>query len=227
MINIIKINEIFEDRTRIILKAINEHVDVRNEIFYIAGNALNNTSRKTDIDIFPVTAGIENTRARIFDLFNPYMIINTKNAMTCTIGKMTVQICNYIYPDLKELVESFDYSHIQIGVKIMDNKMSQIHYTQAYLEARIIGNSEYLYSKYPLSSMIRAAKYKEYGEMSKTRMMISIIHALTDVIERGFKDYDDFKDQLDAVDLGLLPEEMKDIEGNKLIKLFDQLRKDK
>jgi len=50
---------------------------------------------------------------------------------------------------------------------------------------------------------------------------LTILH---DIVDRGFADYNDFKNQLDAVNLGLVPE---DLDGCKdiLRKLFDVLLK--
>ena len=52
----------------------------------------------------------------------------------------------------------------------------------------------------------------------------AVINILANIIQRGFKDYDDFKDQLDAVDLGLLEEDYKDAKED-FLKLFEMLNK--
>ncbi|MHB1334485.1 MAG: hypothetical protein ACYCXQ_00825 [Candidatus Humimicrobiaceae bacterium] len=225
-INTNKIEEIIKKRAYILLRKLNKYVDVSKQEFLIGGNSLNNPSRKTDIDIFPQSK--EKFDLLTF-LFRDYLIFQTKNASTFSLDGLKVQICNYTFPILKDLVNSFDYSHIQIGVRVQNNSVEQVYFTDEYLESRIIGNSDYMGSNYPLSSLIRALKYKEYGELSKGRMIISVLSALADVVERGFVDYPDFKDQLDAVDLGILPEELKEFEGkkDKLTQLFDLLVKDK
>ena len=40
---------------------------------------------------------------------------------------------------------------------------------------------------------------------------------VSDIVERGYKDYDDFKDQISAIDLALLDEN----ESNSAYKLFE------
>lgn len=207
-------------------KIVNKENNLNDVSYFIAGNSLNVTNRKTDIDIFPVSLEGWN---KLVEIFKPYLIYCTRNAGTYKIGKETIQVCKYIYPTLKELIYSFDYSHIQIGVLVMGNDIKEVFFTDEYLESKVIGNSTYVGSNYPLSSAIRAAKYKEYKEISKGRMIYSMVSALTDVIQRGFKDYEDFKDQLDAVDLGLLPEDFEafaEDKDNKLFTLFKLLRKD-
>ena len=49
------------------------------------------------------------------------------------------------------------------------------------------------------------------------------MNILGDIVERGFHDYQDFKDQLDAVDLGLLTEDFKQVDNADLMKLFELL----
>lgn len=221
-----RITAVLEKRAERILEDLAKYADISTATFYIAGNALNNTARKTDIDLFPID---EKNFDEMELIFKPWQVAFTKNAGTYILKDLTVQVCRYFHINLDNLIYSFDYSHIQVGAKIRDNKVQEIRWSTAYLESRIIGNSEYVGSKYPLSSLIRAVKYKEYKEISKGQMIIAIIFALADVVERGFKDYDDFKDQLDAVDLGLLPEDFEEFKGqeNKLTKLFEMLRKDK
>ena len=53
----------------------------------------------------------------------------------------------------------------------------------------------------------------------------AVINILTNIIKRGFNDYDDFKDQLDAVDLGLLEEDYKEAKED-FRELFEILNKE-
>ena len=57
--------------------------------------------------------------------------------------------------------------------------------------------------------------------------LMETLKVLRDIVSRGFTDYEDFKDQLDAVDLGLLPEDIKQLDNDVLMDLFELLRKDK
>ena len=52
-------------------------------------------------------------------------------------------------------------------------------------------------------------KYANRGMFSGRSYIIDILKIMTGILERGYKNYDDFKDQLDAIDLALL----SDIDG--------------
>lgn len=210
--------------------------------FYIAGNGLNNVmGRSTDVDIFPLDTTLYNL---IDGYFNSKeysksfksittLITKTNNAITFKHNNVVFQVCNYFHKNLYSLIASFDYAHIQVGVKITYGDLLRYHvngvyFTEAYIANKVVGNSIYTGTEYPLSSLTRAAKYYKYGEMSRGRTIRSMIFALTDFVKRGFTDYNDFKDQLDAVDLGLLPEEFGEITTNSpLLELFELLKKDK
>jgi hypothetical protein len=69
---------------------------------------------------------------------------------------------------------------------------------------------------------MRLTKYAKRDHFPGRAYIPSIINILMDIIRRGFTSYDDFKDQLDAVDLGLVE---KDLRGCDLRGLFDLLNK--
>lgn len=72
-------------------------------------------------------------------------------------------------------------------------------------------------SEYPLSSLIRLVKYAKRGLYPKRRdYTADILRILTAIIERGYSGYEDFKDQLDAIDLGY--------EGEETVALWNALR---
>ena len=144
--------------------------------YYIGGNSSNNNVIK-DIDIFPKAI------TRLEDIKE---ISSTKNAKTYIQDNTILQVCHYHKATLEELINSFDYAHIQVGVEIKDNTIVKVYFTDEYIKAHSIDNSYYLKSEYPLSSLIRASKYFNKGEMSKGRTIYSILKALIDVIERGF-----------------------------------------
>jgi hypothetical protein len=61
--------------------------------------------------------------------------------------------------------------------------------------------------------------------LSRGAHIRAVISALAAVVKRGFSGYDDFKDQLDAIDLGLLPDEMSEVESAPLLELYNRLNK--
>lgn len=190
--------------------------------FYMAGGCL--TGRISDIDLFPGSTPVP---APVPDL---PVIFETRNATTYQAQDWPIQVCRYQHNSLKELVDSFDFAHIQVGVSIEHTGgeggnlvVQDVYFTDAFVDSRALGISWFTGSQYPLSSLMRAGKYYKRGDIPKgsyTRAMLDIV---ADIFERGFRSYDDFKDQLDAVDLGLVPEESEDISHAELLKLFEQL----
>jgi hypothetical protein len=195
--------------------------------FYVAGNSLNKQP-PNDIDIFPVTKLFTIEQAsNLGDV-----VCSTKNAITVKVnldktinhqtvdgqneievgGKtITVQLCNYLHENIEKLVNSFDFSHIQIGAKVSNMRDIEVYYTEEYENAKMCQSTEYVGSEYPLSSLIRAFKYAKRGDFAGNSHIFSVFKVLTDVVHRGFDDFDDFKDQLDAIDLGLVPENPREL----------------
>lgn len=97
----------------------------------------------------------------------------------------------------------------------------EVLYTTDYVRSRIRGTTWYtlfqeyepeedcdtddtvaaLEQAYPLSSLLRSVKYKERGLMTKSQYADTVIRILCTLIRRGFRDYNDFKQQLNAIDL--------------------------
>lgn len=153
----------------------------------------------------------------------------SKNAVTYDIGGELFQFCRHKKPTLMELLQSFDFAHCQIGCKarVLGESLAvyDVQWTTAYGESRIVNASWFTGSEYPLSSLIRVAKYRTSGIMSNGSAIRATIDALAATVKRGFKDYGDFKDQLDAVDLGLVPEDLNDVERSSLLELFNLLHR--
>lgn len=195
--------------------------------YYVAGNSLNKQP-PNDIDIFPVDKLFTKEQAQKLGV----IVSETKNATTVKValdsslshqtvdgeseihvsGKktITVQLCNYHHENLEKLVNSFDFSHIQIGAKV-DKDGVEVYYTKAYEDSKLCQSTEYIGSEYPLSSLLRAFKYSKRGDFAGNSHIFSVIKVLTDIIHRGFEDFDDFKNQMDAVDLGLTPENEEEL----------------
>lgn len=204
--------------------------------FYIAGNSLN-SSNPNDIDIFPASKnqfdGVYRKVNKASELDK--ILSDTKNAITVKHNGTIYQFCNYYHESLEKLVLSFDFSHIQIGIKIKldrdftENVKYELFMSDEYKNSKIIGDTQYSKSEYPLSSLIRTFKYFKRGDFSGKSYIVSVISIITDIVERGFKDYEDFKDQLDAVDLGLLPDDLELFKpwDNTLKHLYNSLTKGK
>lgn len=200
--------------------------------FYLAGNSLN-AGLPNDLDLFPADNKDDfkniNWKAKAKGI---KVVSKTNNATTVRVSGKTLQFCNYWHTSLKDLVESFDFAHIKIGAEVTVDAMEDvvavdnIYLSPDFVLARTTGKTFFTGSEYPLSSLVRLSKYHKRGDLILGNQFIfECIGILVAIIERGFKNYGDFKNQLDAVDLGLLPEELEEFknkEGN-LNKLFDLL----
>lgn len=190
--------------------------------FYLAGGAL--AGDVNDVDLFPVAC------EKIVHP-NGTVICESKNATTIKCDPWPVQVCKYQRESLQALVESFDFAHIQVGAMISLKQgtavVDYVYCTQAFLDARAIGSTWFTGSGYPLSSMVRLGKYFKRGSLGKSAYIRSVIDTLVAVVMRGFDGYADFKDQLDAVDLGLVPEELDEVSKSSLKELFELLNRER
>lgn len=152
------------------------------------------------------------------------VVSETKNALTIIINGTPVQFCSYIKSSLIDLIESFDFAHIQIGVRVHNEwngtyKYSEVKYVQttcAWEESQLLNTTWYTHSEYPLSSLLRCVKYAQRGNFAGKSWKVSMMDIVKDIVERGYNDYADFKDQLAAIDLALLDED----ESNVAYSLF-------
>lgn len=161
---------------------------------------------------------------------NPKGTLLTQSANAKTFkNKAVMQFCRYNKDSLEALVNSFDFAHCQIGayVDLENEHICDIYYTEGFIKSMITEQTFYTDSQYPLSSLIRIQKYIKRGKFAGKSWIWEVIKILTEVIDRGFHDYEDFKDQLDAVDLGLLPEDFQGAnKGGILMNFFELLRRD-
>lgn len=198
-----------------------------------------------DVDVyFPFKTDYETDfKTALSGIRNADILATTANAITVRYNNVVVQFCTYYKPTLAELVESFDFANTQIGIQLfcktvsnLDRPVTQeiisegdfyvyfstLYATEAFKEFRMTNRSFYTGSEYPLSSLIRLYKYKRF--FPGRSHIIPVLTVLVDVIERGFMDYEDFKDQLDAVDLGLVPAETEGAE-RVILYLYNLLTK--
>lgn len=148
----------------------------------------------------------------------PHRIVyESANARTVKHDETTYQYCAYQKP-FHKLIESFDYAHVQVGavLDLKKHEITEVYFTDKYVRWLLTGKSCFTGSEFPLSSLLRAEKYKRYEVLNSHEFRTCVLTALGDVIERGFNDYDDFKKQLEAVDLLLLEED----ESNAAYRLY-------
>ena len=185
--------------------------------YYIAGNSCN-VDAPHDIDIYPVNMSKFNFKAGSLEKFcnknDCKVICKTANAVTIKTPNGVLQFCNYVKHSLEDLVESFDFAHIKIGVRVgyeLDNfndmSIDTVYLSKDWLAAKLDESSFYaepdVQTGYPLSSLLRINKYIARGNF-KGSYKAEVLKILIAFLHRGFIDYADFKDQLAAVDLLLL-----------------------
>ncbi len=186
-----------------------------NHNFRVAGGCFMDDT-PNDYDVYPafgVTFDHERIRSNLKSL-DGEVLYSSKNALTVKVGGKVIQFCRFYKTTLAELVASFDFSHCQVGVeyRARDNgeggyaypKLESMEWTDDWMRYRINGQSTYTGSEYPLSSLIRMNKYVKRGIIKGKSYVVEALKILRDIISRGYVDYPDFKDQLDAVDLLLL-----------------------
>lgn len=222
------IKERMDTRLKSVYSAIAICLSYEYNGYFVAGNSCN-ASAPHDFDLYPWGNNkfdFEGIKSRI-ESVGGYVIIETRNALTVNIGGKTIQFCNYSKPDLISLIESFDFAHIQVGVAVriewMHSKgpknrggydyswVEYAEYTDSWQRAHMLETTWYTGSDYPLSSLLRTVKYYQRGAYAnKYEYKKDIINILNNIISRGYEDYQDYKDQLAAIDLLLLEPEEKE-----------------
>ena len=180
-----------------------------NSPFILAGGALC-ADKVNDYDLYPVE-GHPFAWGKIEDKLEEMhgkILFVSANALTAELPNgQVVQFCAYHKPTLKELVLSFDFTHIQAGIKFAgywaDPCSDDVYVTSGFIAASVSGRTQYAGSEYPFSSHIRAGKYQARGRLTRIEAARTSARILDDILKRGFKDYADFKDQMDAIDLGM------------------------
>ena len=192
--------------------------------YYVAGNSCN-SSAPNDYDVYPIENEFDFDEIKTYaEKMKMPIASETKNALTIIINGTPVQFCSYIKPSLLSLIESFDFAHIQIGIGVHNewdgeyecSEIKEIQTTCAWEESQLLNTTWYTHSEYPLSSLLRCVKYAQRGDFAGKSWKVSMMDIVKDIVERGYKDYDDFKDQISAIDLALLDEN----ESNSAFELF-------
>ena len=205
-------------------------VEISGKGFFVAGGAFDKSH--TDIDLYPLPNESFSTPSDdILKKTNSKLLADTRNAITISHNNETVQLCNYKKGNLKGLVESFDFAHIKIGAKVATKStgwfnIEQVYASDDFLTARAIGSTFFTGSEYPLSSLVRILKYWKRGWFAGNSHIAAIISTVAATVTRGFHGYEDFKDQMDAVDLMLVPNDIDDIRMGDVRKLYESLNKE-
>lgn len=139
-------------------------------------------------------------------------VSQTKNALTMRdLRGRIFQFCTYAKCDTSDLIRTFDFAHCQAGIDVTLREYKPFclfHCTSEFMQAMMLQKTFFVGSEYPLSSLIRLVKYVKRGLYPTRRdYMADIFRIMTAIVDRGYSDYEDFKDQLDAIDLNYEGEE--------------------
>lgn len=181
-----------------------KEVLVANKAIF-AGSAMIPRHDINDIDVF--FYNYKDYKNAVDIIAQTYKAFETPNCVTINTDYIKIQLCKYNYPTMARLVESFDFAHVQIAYDIFTQDVA---YTEQAKEAFISHTTTFTGSEYPLSSLIRLNKYYERGYIQGRGLIGEVLLIFKAIIERGFEDYEDFKDQLNAIDLNFF-----DTEGSK------------
>ena len=231
------IRERFIKRFKPLASTISILLSYEYDKFWVAGSSLLRPV-PNDYDIYS-REGFDftdiKTRAESFK--NVRVLWESKNALTLSINDTIIQFCNYKKRSLQELIESFDFAHVQIGIAVSIEwepgkpeegggysgvSYGKIQTSLEWHDAMIEQESRYVHSEYPLSSMLRVHKYRQRDWLSKNQSKTCILQTLVDILQRGYEDYKDFKDQLQAVDLMLLEHEQAEAAWNLWLTCCDR-----
>lgn len=180
--------------------------------FFLAGGSLCGDP-VNDFDLYPIPvrpfSGIAVLDVVLANPDKYKLLAQTRNAITVRLldKGQTVQFCSYQKSTLADLVESFDFSHIQVGIEFTGDRepphADAVYYTDGFVIANMVHRTVYTGSEYPLSSLVRLFKYAKRDKLTRVGTARAVMKIMKDILNRGYENYDDFKSQLDAVDLSL------------------------
>lgn len=187
-----------------------------NEKYMVAGGCFG-VDTPNDYDIYPATGQrfdrkcIREQVESLAKKCDCSVVHESKNAITVKCDGKLLQFCDYVKSSLPSLVTSFDFTHCQVGVLVKTTEdgnggfgtpyVEEVFFTPEWVMARVTLKTKFTGSDYPLGSLVRTFKYAKRGLLNASATRGAVLEILTAVLDRGYEDYADFKDQLEAVDL--------------------------
>lgn len=184
--------------------------DILEQPFVLAGGAMCPVEPR-DYDIFGYDRPIDLSEAerRCRERMDVVVITTTDNAVTMECKGQELQFCKHFKPTALELVDSFDFSHVQAGV-VFDGGggIANVVYTSAFENVELYhGIPRYIGSEYPLSSLARLVKFRKRGDFlprnSDDDFIAQILAIFCDIVKRGFTSEEDFNSQCAAISTAL------------------------
>ena len=182
--------------------------------FYLAGGALMK-EEPNDYDLYPAEDPFDRDEIKraIVNTPRAKVIFETGNALTVRIDDQTIQFCSFSKPSLEELCDAFDFAHCQAGVLFVlhageggnpaSYRVDHAYASTNWVRAKLQESTFYTGSEYPLGALLRVFKYAGRGLFTGKSYYDSVFLCLHDLMSRGFRDRDDFKSQLESIDLGI------------------------
>ena len=233
----VEVGQLWEETRNRIKKRVNNNRHAFAKLglksFYIAGGALL-PAEPNDYDLFPVGKKdfdkffYPNRRKNTTLMCTPNW--ETPNAVTYDIEGVRIQLCKFWNKSIIKTVERFDFTHCKIGAQItkIDKNVgipvfdvSDVYISDDFVRYRILGYSEYCgvhENDFPLSSLLRIFKYIKKGYIRSTYDVI--FKVLEAFLERGYKDEEDFKTQLQGIDVGVEEAEQLDANSESLKHIY-------
>lgn len=171
--------------------------------FLLAGGALTKDDNPKDFDIYGVDAPIAmaavEDRVQCHEATRGY-VSKTQNAITANIYGQTVQFCSYFKPTPQETVAAFDFAHCMAGAVFgADGTLEDVVSTDDFWLSENNETTWYTGSEYPLSSLMRLMKFHKRGLFKDNTHKTAAVRILCEIVKRGFKDCDDFRDQCASI----------------------------
>jgi len=153
-------------------------INVSVSVLWLAGSSLSDPEKASDFDFFVgedillCLEGLERTDA-----------LQTDNAWSVDWEGRSYQFIEHSRHDartLEELIESFDFSHVQAGAEIIRGKVSKVYVSDLFVSDRAAGTSTYRSEKTPISSLFRLMKYHRRGDIptfDARRMIVQMVCA--------------------------------------------------
>jgi len=198
---------------------------LHGSLFFLGGSAIA-ASNPHDIDIFFSSQEYIGAASRWVDskagIFTEKVLVgqgtkkviegikkihNGENAYTfkCPTSDIPFQFIRIPFSSLEIMIDSFDFSHIQAGVEVVEVmgkfKICQIYWTDAYEKSLEIGDSWYTGSNNPFSALYRLSKYHAKGEVSALSLKTQTIRIINDMFEQEYEGHDQVNKQLSAIGL--------------------------
>lgn len=229
----IEVGRVFEEVKKRIGFRINSNREAFAKLglnkFYVAGGALL-PAEPNDFDLFPVKKyDFDNlfkyvrgeSMSKDLLLQSATRVWETTNAVTYNINGVKIQLCKFWNESLIDTVERFDFTHCKIGAEFEKIKHKgttmfrpvDVYVSEDFIRYKILGYSEYTgvhENDYPLSSLLRVFKYIKRGYIRSSYDVIFKI--LEGILERGYRSEEDFKSQLEGIDVGV--EEAQQLNAN-------------